>query len=440
MPAIAPQPVQITCPNCRTPFRTGIFSIVDAGEQPELKQALLAGQINVAVCPNCGTPTMLGAPLLYHDASKQLCMVFFPQELNVPPQDQERFIGEATNFIINGLPAGAARGYLLNPKRFISMNTLIDSIYEADGVPKEVLDAQRRRVNLIADFAQAMENNEDLAKLVEQHRADIDMQFFDVLTAFADANAQQGRDDGAQMLLDLRDKVAELAGVDLEAGPEDDYEAALDDAVEQLVAVDDAELEPLVGELRPVIDYSFFQLWTARIETLERAGDSAEAQRLTERRARILEIVERMDTQAQAMLDASGAVLEAVIDAPDIKAALQEQGDKVDESFVMVVSAHMEALERNGDQATADRLQQIATAAMEVIEERMTPEDRFIRQLLSFETPQESTKLLRRSFAQVTPALVKRLNEQADLADQNGIKETADQLRKLGREAGAMLL
>lgn len=444
MPAIAPQPVQITCPNCLTPFRTGIFSLVDANEQPELKQALLAGQLNLAQCPNCGAATMLGAPLVYHDAEKQLCLVYFPQELNARPEDQERFIGDTTNFIIKSLPAEVPRGYLLRPKRFMSLQSLVDAVFEADGISKEVLEAQRQRVNLIADLAQAAEDPQQLARLVEQHKAALDAEFFDTLGLFAQANAQQGRPDGAQMLMQLRERVAQLAGFALndegfEENDEEAYEAELQEAVERLASASDDELEALVGELRPAIDYSFFQAWTERIDALTNQGQEEDARRLTERRTHILDLVERLDQQAQAMFETGAEVLRAVMNEPDLLAALRTQGERVDEAFLMVVSANIEAAEHAGNHPVAQRLQQIAEAAMQLIEERMTPEERFINQLLASETPQESTKLLRRSFAQVTPALVKRANELADQAEQRGNKPTAERLRQIGREAGAML-
>ena len=40
-------------------MRAQVFTLIDVGLQPELKNYLLAGQLNVAVCPNCGTPAMI---------------------------------------------------------------------------------------------------------------------------------------------------------------------------------------------------------------------------------------------------------------------------------------------------------------------------------------------------------------------------------------------
>src|ERR671923_2760555 len=149
MAATPSQVVQLTCPNCRTPFQAKLFTLVDVGRQPALKNYLLSGQLNFAVCPNCGTPSMLGAPLIYHDPAKQLFLVHFPQQLNARPEEQERFIGEATSFIMRDLPPNAPRGYLLAPRRFLTLNSLVDAILEADGISRETIEAQRKRMELI---------------------------------------------------------------------------------------------------------------------------------------------------------------------------------------------------------------------------------------------------------------------------------------------------
>jgi hypothetical protein len=101
-------------------MRAQVFTLVDVGLQPELKNYLLAGQLNMAICPSCGTPAMIAAPLIYHDSAKQLFLIHFPQQLNARPEEQERFIGDATSALMRVLPQGAAKGYLLAPKRFLT--------------------------------------------------------------------------------------------------------------------------------------------------------------------------------------------------------------------------------------------------------------------------------------------------------------------------------
>ena len=55
---------QLTCPQCGTPYSAEVHQVVDSKRTPELKQQLLNGQLNVAVCPQCGA----GGPNCYADA------------------------------------------------------------------------------------------------------------------------------------------------------------------------------------------------------------------------------------------------------------------------------------------------------------------------------------------------------------------------------------
>ncbi len=444
MSAPAPQVIQLSCPNCRTPMRAQVFTLVDVGMQPELKNYLLAGQLNMAVCPNCGTPAMIAAPLIYHDPNKQLFLVHFPQQLNARPEEQERFIGDATSLIMRALPQDKPKGYLLAPKRFLTLNSLVDVILEADGISREVIEAQRQRVTLISQLAEAFEQGEEqLAAAVAQNKEALDYDFFATLTAFAEASMQGGRDESGQLLMNLREKLIELTGFDasdlqLEAGEELE-DVDLEEVISRLVDAPDVELEQTIAELRPAIDYGFFEALTTRIDAAEQAGDTATAERLTTRRALILQMVEQMDKQAQELFEAGAIVLKLIMDAPDAAEALHANREKIDEAFFLVLQANMVAAERAGNTAALERLAEIERLAGEVVQESLAPEDRFINQLLQAEKPQEATKLLRQNPAMITAAFVKRLNELADQMENDGRKPLGERLRQLGREAGAML-
>jgi hypothetical protein len=441
MAAAPPQAIQLACPNCRTPMRAQVFTLVDVGRQPELKNYLMAGQLNLAICPNCGTPAMIAAPLIYHDPSKQLFLVHFPQQLDARPEEQERFIGDATSLIMRDLPANAPKGYLLAPRRFLTLNSLIDTVLEADGISREVVEAQRARVDLIGQLAEAYEQGEEqLARAVEQHKDKLDYEFFATLTAFADASAQAGRDDSSDVLLGLRDKLIELTGFDAgELGELEGENMALDEVIERLAGAPDDQLENVIAELRPAIDYSFFEHWTSRIDAAEQAGDTATAERLTARRSQILEAVERMDKQAQELFEAGANVLQAAMDADDPAEALRARRDQLDEAFLLVLDANLAAAQRAGASEAVERLNEIRRLSIEIAQEALSPEDRFINELLGVEKPQDATRLLRQNVAMITPAFVKRLNELADQFESDGRKPLGERLRQLGREAGAML-
>ncbi|RRR74405.1 MAG: hypothetical protein EI684_07220 [Candidatus Viridilinea halotolerans] len=434
MPPVAPQPVQITCPACNTSFRTGIYTLIDVTEQPELKRALLAGQINVAVCPNCQSASMLAAPLIYHDAVKQLCLIYFPQELTNRPEEQEQFVGEATGFLMRSLPNDAPRSHLLAPRRFLTLPSMMDAILEADGISREMLEHQRAQIDLISELASALGEPSHFTKVAQERRAMMTPEFFATLAAFIEATPPD-QQDTRTLLIQLHERLMELFGAELGAPDE----AEIKEALERLADVADDELAMAVAELRGLIDYSFFQQWTAQIEAATAAGDSARAEALTARRTRIVEMVEELDREAQAMFEAGSQLLEEVLGTPDPLAALRERTEQVDEAFIMVLSANAAAAQRAENETMLALFNQLGEAAMTIIQDRMTPEERFINELLMADTPQDATRMLRTSVAKITPELIKRLNELADQEQQRANKPTAERLRQLARECGAML-
>jgi len=401
-------------------------------QQPELKSLLLSGQINLAVCPNCRAASMLAAPLIYHDATKQLCLVYFPQELNSRPNEQERFVGEATSFLMRSLPADAPRSHLLAPRRFLTLPSLLDAVLEADGISRETLNRQRAQIELISELAGLLTDDAAFSDLVEQRWEELTPEFFATLAAFIEATPPQ-QSEAQTMLLQLQERLmAQLGG-------STHNDAELDQAIDRLIAASDAELEPVVADLRAMIDYGFYQRWNARIEAAEAAGQPEQAALLEARRARLLTVVEELDRQAQAMFESGSKLLDELFATPDPLAALREHADRVDEAFMMVLSANAAAAQRADRTDLVELFGQLAEAALGVIQERMTPEDRFINELLAAETPQQATRMLRTSVAKITPDLVKRLNELATQEEQHANKPTADRLRQLARECAAML-
>ncbi|MFN3372287.1 MAG: CpXC domain-containing protein [Chloroflexus sp.] len=434
MPSAPPQPVQLACPSCGTRFRSLVYTIVDGGEQPELKAALLTGQLNVAVCPGCGLASMLSAPLIYHDAGKQLFLVYVPQELNSQPKEIEQFVGDASAFLIRALPADAPRGYLLAPRRFLTLQSLIEAIYEADGVSAEDLRRQNRYVEILTELVNLVEDDAQFTEAAQRYTAELTPEFFATLDAFINAT----NDAQAQMramLIKVREKLqAHVARAAALAAA-----AEVKAAIERLRTVSDDELSAAVHELRPLIDYGFFELWTEQIEAAETAGDTATAQMLTARRARILELVEEIDRAAQELFERGSALIDAVLSTPDPVAALRERAAEVDEGLLTVISASIAAAHHAGSLELVEQLEKLATAAQDIIESRLSPEDRFINELLAQETTAEATRLLRKHVIKITPDLARRLNERAAEEEKRANQTVAERLRQLAREECAFL-
>ena len=85
-----PQKTQISCPRCRQPVVAQIEQLFDVSSDPGSKQRLLGGVSNYASCKNCGYNGPLATPIVYHDADKELLLTYFPGELGMPVNDQEK--------------------------------------------------------------------------------------------------------------------------------------------------------------------------------------------------------------------------------------------------------------------------------------------------------------------------------------------------------------
>ena len=139
----------IACPFCRQPITIKVRQIVDVGEEPQLKAELLANRLNAFTCPICKNSGALATPFLYHDAAKELALLFIPMALNVKEADQQRMIGKLTTAVMNNLPPEKRKAYLLQPQQFFNLKTMVETILQADGVTPEMLKAEQAKVDLL---------------------------------------------------------------------------------------------------------------------------------------------------------------------------------------------------------------------------------------------------------------------------------------------------
>lgn len=79
------------CPNCSTELEQEGFVIVEA-EDTEAARQVLDGVANLAECPECNTPSRLDMPLIYHDARKELLIVFVPRLAQMPQEELAEFV------------------------------------------------------------------------------------------------------------------------------------------------------------------------------------------------------------------------------------------------------------------------------------------------------------------------------------------------------------
>lgn len=427
----------VTCPNCRNPFTAPIQQIVDAQVDPEAKSRLLAGRLNTVICPHCGFQGALNVPFLYHDAELEIAFVHMPMDVGVTDIEQQRIIGNLTNQLMSRLPAEARKGYLLQPRTFFSQRSLVDAILEEDEATREMVEAQRRKMELLDQLRQ-IDPQDSLAvsAFVGDNDQELDELFFQILGFMIGVAESQGntaeRDRLVQHQANLLEKSsvgrlfkAQQAAVEaLTANP------TRETLIEQLIAADDEVVrETLVSVGRQLLDYPFFQALTARIEAAEAAGDGAAREKLTALRREVQEIRDQVDARLVAVLEARAGLLRDLMMAEDLRELALRRLPELDTAFFSVLSTNIRQAEQEGRRDVVLKLRQVGDAIVELLNEMVPPEIRLINRLMDAENDEQVRQLLEEERERLDEGLLELLDQAARELEQDDRQQDAERLR-----------
>lgn len=260
------------------------------GQDPELKELLLQGRLNVTTCPICGNEGTLDTPLLYHDPEKELLLCYVPMDLGLEQEEQEQLIGRLTTSLMGSIPPKERKGYLLQPKVILTMPGFMEEILAADGITREMIAAQARKLRLLEQLLAYQDDWKRLRKLVKDKRTQLDHEFFLLLSASIDRAQEDGDEELAQQLVELQGKIVSLTGPRREAIPL--KKITKEELIQKLADCQDKpQLKGLVATNRPILDQSFFQILANKINQAQAAGRKKEAQLLNKLRAKVLNIL-----------------------------------------------------------------------------------------------------------------------------------------------------
>lgn len=435
-----PTQTTIRCPNCGQPVQVQVRTIVDAQSDPQGKSLLMSGRLNSAQCLSCRSTASVVAPLLYHDGSKDLLIAYVPVEMGLQgKQQQEKIVGDLLNTLTNRIPKEQFRAYLFNPRRALTMQGVMDQILEADGISPEMMAEQKKRIDLIQEFLDSSSEEELLSKIAANDPV-IDERLMQTLTLMIQRLVQEGRREVATALLGLQEALLTNSSLgqsilEEQAQQEEamrELAARLDElgdgatrqsflALALEYASSDQHLQALVGMVRPALDYQFFQLLASAIDQAE----AEEAAHLQSLRDHLVQLTEQVDREMQRSTQRAVDFLKYLLSlnpVEAISAALEQNANLIDDQFMAVVSANIQESERRGDSATRDRLREVYEQSIGVLQSQMTPELRFLNELMSIDDSSER----RRRIQQQAPHLGAGLDEM--------IGAVQDMLRSQGQD------
>jgi len=405
-----------------------VEQLVDVTQDPQAKQRMLGGQSNTARCPHCGYQGRLATPIVYHDNEKELLLTFFPPELNVPLNEQEKTLGPLIKKVSDSLPPEKRKGYLLNPTANLSYESMVKLILEKDGVTPEMLKEQQDRVQIIERLLQAS-SSEVRSEIIKQNENVFDEQFFSLFSRLAQSAAGSGQGQQiAQGLVDLQNQLLEETEYgrqlketvgEMEAAQKSLQEVGQGLTREKLLDIvlestTDTRLKAYVSLARGGMDYEFFQLLTNRIE---KASDD-EKTKLEAMREKLLEFTNEIDKQIEARYKQSQEIVENIISQDDVVKAIQDNAQNITQDVVDIANQMMKQASEKNDYARMGKLQKM----IEVLKQASTPpEVEFIEHLLdapddaSLDKMLEDNKnMINDEFMQALVGLVAQVDQAAE--------------------------
>jgi hypothetical protein len=432
---------RMTCPNCRQPIVVDIEQLFDVGNNPSAKQLLLSGAINTFQCPNCGFSGNVATPVIYHDPDKELLITFVPPEVGLPRNEQEKLIGSLINQVVSSLPQEKRKAYLLQPKQALTMQGLVETILQADGITHEMIQAQQVRLKLIERLANAADDV--IEEVARQENKNMDAEFFAILRRLVEASLMAGDQDSAQRLANLQEKLLPLTTVGRELRDQaKEIETALADLQkagrelnrEKLLdlvtsAPNEVRLKAYVSFARPLMDYSFFQILSERIDRARGDGRA----RLASLRDNLLKWTEEVDRQVELRAKQSRDLLQEVLQAEDVSEATMSVLPAIDEYFIQELRQIQEAARKQGDLEQLGKIQKV----MDVIQQANSepPEIALIEDLLDSPDEAGMRKKLEEHSEEITPDFLNALANIASQIDSSGDQELVSKVHSLNRMA-----
>jgi glycerol-3-phosphate responsive antiterminator len=421
-----------------------IEQLFDVTADPQSKQRLLGGVSNRARCSACGYEGNLATPVVYHDADKELLLTYFPGELGMPLNEQEKLIGPMISQVTNRLPSEKRKAYLLRPQSFLTYESLLERILAADGITKEMLDEQQKRLNLVQRLLQAS-TPEVRSEIIKENQGQFDEAFFALFSRLFESAIASGQQPVAKALNDLQHQLMEETDIgkkmkgqlaEVEEAVKTLQKAGKDLTREKLLEIfiaapSEERLKALVSMTRNGLDYSFFQMLTERIDK----SSGEEKKQLEDLRTKLLDYVNEIDRQVEIELKQARDFIEQLLAQPDVQKAAQENLDLFNELTMQVVEAMYREAQQNKDNDRLNKIQQIIM----VLQQASAPphEVEVIQKLLEYDE-KDFDKAMDENEKEITPQFMEMLSGLAMQMSQQGNEGSTDEERATSNKVQAL--
>jgi len=380
--------IQTSCPNCQQPIIAEIQQVIDVGRNPQAKNLILSGELNLASCQVCGFQGQLPVPVVYHDAEKELLFTFSPPDVNKTMEDKEGELAPLLKVIIDNLEPKDRKGYLFQPKTMLTLNNLIKTILLEDGITEEMIKNQQEKMKLLDSLF--TQDGEKLTETIRINNDQIDREFFALFTEIAQRILASQDNKSIEKIRFIQEILMAETEIGKEILNETQEIQAASQSLEALGknltrssllelvihAPTTERVKALTSLARPAMDYEFFQMFTDKIEkTDDKSRDD-----LVEKRNLMLKLTQEIDQQLQEQFNEARDKIEIIINEESIEDTLMENLNLIDQYFVQALASEMELAEKDNLTERKEKLEKL----MHLIQDLTTPAElKIVEQLLT---------------------------------------------------------
>lgn len=432
---------RVNCPACKQPINADIEQLFDVSQDPSAKQKLLSGIYNNIRCSNCGYEGSIAAPIVYHDPEKELLLTYFPVEMSVTRDEQERILGSLITRVTNNLPQEKRKAYLLRPQTMLTMQGLVENILEADGITKEMIEAQQQRLMLIQKLMGA--SDEAIKEIAANEDDLIDEAFFTLASSLTQAALASGDKSSARRLSDIQKELIPITtyGREIQAQSEEINAAihSLQEAGETLTreklldlvinAPTEIQLNVITSVARQGMDYEFFRLLSERIDRARGEGRN----RLVELRNHLLELTQEIDKQIEARTHQAQQLINDILETENVRETTINYLPAIDDIFSQVLSSELEKARKEGNLERINKLKIIETVLQEA--SSAPPEIALIEELLKAPSEEGMKVLIEANKEKITSEFLDVLSNFVAEAQSSDDVRLVDRIQALYRMA-----
>lgn len=120
--------LDLECEKCGEEFRGTVWSAVHAGQDPELKDLLLGGELNLIMCPACSHVAFHESFLIYQDPAEELIAYVYPESQSAGRAELEKLMRAGFHEAQESLPPDQRVAY--EPFLVFGLESLVEMLQD----------------------------------------------------------------------------------------------------------------------------------------------------------------------------------------------------------------------------------------------------------------------------------------------------------------------